>query len=300
MKKSQKNLFIATSSFANKNFKIINKLKKNNIKFILNPLGRKLKKKEISLFAKNCTHIIAGTEIYDEMTLKELTNLKMIFRLGSGIDNIDLKQVEKKKIKILKTKVSLEKAVGELTIALILNVLRKISNHNQNMKNGIWKKEMGNLLYDKTVGIIGYGKVGKYLSRVLRVFGAKILTYDIKKNNHNVTLKNLLINSDIITIHSSYTKKNFNFINKEKMKLMRKDSILINTSRPEIIDYEYLYYLLKKKKIKGAALDVYKKEPYKGKFSKLRNVLLTPHIGSYAQEIRDKMELDAVESVIKY
>jgi D-3-phosphoglycerate dehydrogenase len=84
------------------------------------------------------------------------------------------------------------------------------------------------------------------------------------------------------------------------MRWMRKDSILINTSRSEVIDYEYLYYMLKKKIIKGAALDVFKKEPYKGKFSKLTNVLLTPHIGSYAQEIRDKMELDAVESIIKF
>ena len=99
MKNSEKRLFIATSSFGNKNLKIINKLKKNKIKFTLNPLGRKLKKREISLFAKNCTHIIAGTENYDEIVLNELINLKMIFRLGSGIDNIDLKQVEKKKLK---------------------------------------------------------------------------------------------------------------------------------------------------------------------------------------------------------
>jgi D-3-phosphoglycerate dehydrogenase len=234
------------------------------------------------------------------ITLNKLNKLKMIFRLGSGIDNIDLKEAKKKKIKILKTKVSLEKAVGELTIALILNILRKISNQDQNMKKGIWKKEMGNLLYDKTVGIIGYGKIGKYLSKILKIFGAKILIYDIKKNKHNITLKKLLTESEIITIHTSYTKKNFNFIDKKKMKLMRKDSILINTSRPEIIDYKYLYYMLKKKIIKAAALDVFKKEPYKGKFTKLSNVLLTPHIGSYAQEIRDKMELEAVESIVKY
>ena len=85
----------------------------------------------------------------------------MIFRLGSGIDNINLKQAEKKKIKILKEKISKEKDVGELTIAHILNVLRKISNHNKNMKNGIWKKEMGKHHYDKTVGIIDNRKIGK-------------------------------------------------------------------------------------------------------------------------------------------
>ena len=294
-----KNLFIATSSFAKKNSKLLLKLKQHNIKYTLNPLKRKLRKDETLKLARNYTHIIAGTENYDKSIIKNLIKLKMIFRLGSGIDNIDLNETRKKKIIVKKSGISLDKAVGELTIAIALNLLRKINNHDQNLKRGKWKKEMGNLLYGKTVGIIGYGKVGIYVSKLFKSFGANILINDIKKIKKKVKLNKLLLKSDIISIHTNFIKGNDYLLDRRRLKLLKKESILINTSRPEVIDYNYLYILLKKKKIKAAGLDVFNNEPYKGKFAKLSNVLLTPHIGSYAEEIRNQMEHEAIESIIK-
>ena len=294
-----KELFIATSTFDTENQGFLKVLKKNKVKFNLNPLKRKLNSKELIRYSENATHIIAGTELYNKEILSKLKNLKVIFRLGSGIDNIDLGIAKIKKIKIIKSKVTLEKAVGELTVGLIINLLRKISLHDQNLKKNIWKKQMGNLLFGKTVGIVGYGKIGRYVEKILKNFGVKILINDKKKIKNKISLKNLIIDSDIITLHTNYNNENLNLLNKNNLKFLKKNSIIINTSRPEIIDYNYLYKILKLKRMKGAALDVFNKEPYEGKFQLLDNTILTPHIGSYAKEIRVAMENEAINSIIK-
>ncbi len=297
---NEKKLFIATSSFAKDYPKLLSDLKKNKVNFQLNPLGKKLKKSEILKYAINSTHLIAGTEKYDLEILNKLKHLRLIFRLGSGTDNIDLDSALKKNIKILKPKITLEKAVGELTIGFILNLLRKINSQDKNLKIKVWKKEMGNLLYKKNVGIIGYGKIGSYVGKLVKAFGAKILINDVKNFKNKTNLKNIFRNSDIVTIHSNFIKKDFKLINKNYLKLLKKNAIIINTSRSEILDYEYLYYLLKHNKIRGAALDVFDIEPYYGKLIKLQNTILTPHIGSYASEIRNQMEKEAVKSIIKH
>ena len=294
-----KELFIATSTFDTENQGFLKVLKKNKVKFNLNPLKRKLNSKELIRYSENATHIIAGTELYNKEILSKLKNLKVIFRLGSGIDNIDLGIAKIKKIKIIKSKVTLEKAVGELTVGLIINLLRKISLHDQNLKKNIWKKQMGNLLFGKTVGIVGYGKIGRYVEKILKNFGVKILINDKKKIKNKISLKNLIIDSDIITLHTNYNNENLNLLNKNNLKFLKKNSIIVNTSRPEIIDYNYLYKILKLKRIKGAALDVFNKEPYEGKFQLLDNTILTPHIGSYAKEIRVAMENEAINTIIE-
>lgn len=157
---------------------------------------------------------------------------------------------------------------------------------------------MGFTLNGKILGIIGYGKIGKYLKNILKNFNVKFLIYDKKKRkNNNSSLAKLIKNSDIISLNVSLLNKDL-ILDKKNLKMIKKNSIVINTSRSEILDYEYLYNLLKKKKILGAALDVFPKEPYHGKFSKLNNVILTPHIGSYAKEIRVRMEEEAISKII--
>ena len=297
IKSYKKQLFIAPSSFNKKQKIFIDLEKKISIK--LNPIKKKLSENQILEYAKDATHIIAGTEKYNAKTLKKLKKLRYIFRLGSGIDNLDHRYLKSKKIKFEKSSVSLGKAVGELVIGLALTNLRNISKHDNDMKNNNWKKLMGNLLYGKNFGIIGYGKIGKYLSKLAKSFGAKVIISDIKKlNNINQkSLSFLVSNSDIISVNANY--KSFLILDKKKINKLKKNCILINTSRAELIDYDHLYKVLKKKQIQSAALDVFNKEPYYGKFSKLDNVTLTPHIGSYAKEIRDLMEKESLEKIIK-
>lgn len=294
-----KELFIATTSFG-KYSDTLSLLRNKKIIVKKNFLNRKLKKNEIVRLAKNSDYIIAGTEKYNKTTLAKLKKLKFIFRIGSGIDNIDINFAKKKNIKVLSSKITPEKAVAELVVGLIINLLREINQHDRNLKINIWKKEMGYLLHKKTVGIIGYGKIGKYLKKILKSFGTRVIINDIKyKSKKSFNLKDLISESDIISVHINYDKKNKNLLNSNILKMLKKNSILINTSRAEVIDYNFLYELLKRKKILGAALDVFENEPYQGKFQKLNNVILTPHIGSYAREIRSEMELEAIGAILK-
>lgn len=297
--KIQSKVFIATSSFSELTTSVKATAKKKNFLFKKNPLKKKLTSDQLVKYAKDCNYIIAGTEIYNQKTLDKLTKLKYIFRLGSGIDNLDIEYLKKKKIKFKKSIVTPEIAVAELIVGYIFSLYRHIVEHNNDLKNKIWKKRMGSILNGKTLGIIGYGKVGKYLYKLLKDFGVKILVNDKKKINiENTNINKLIKKSDIISLNTNlYSKEKL--LDKKKLKLCKKNCIIINTSRPEVIDYDYLYLMLKTKKILGAGLDVFMKEPYLGKLTNLDNVILTPHIGSYSKEIRSKMEKEALKNILK-
>ena len=294
MKKISK-VFIATSSFSeHKN--LITKNKK--FKFKKNPLKKKLKPEELIKYAKGCEYIIAGTENYNKHVIDELKNLKSLYRLGSGIDNVDIDYLKKKKIDFSKSQITPEIAVAELIIGYIFSFYRNIPEHDKNLKNKIWIKKMGFTLSGKTLGIIGYGKVGKYLHGILKNFGIKFLINDIKKiNQKNTKLSTLIKNSDIISVNMNFLKKN-KILSKKNLNLCKKNCLIINTSRPEVVDNDYLFELLKKNKILGACMDVFEQEPYYGKFTKLDNVVLTPHIGSYSREIRSEMEKEALRYIL--
>ena len=292
-------LFIATSSFMKFDHQTIKNLKKKKISFTKNPLGKKLDSKQLIKFAKNSDYIIAGTEKYDQKTINKLPKLKYIFRMGSGTDNIDIKYLKNKNIRFNRSQITPEIAVAELIVGHIILIYRNLFHHNRDMKNKIWKKKMGFTIHGKTIGIIGYGKVGKYLHKILKNFGAKIIVNEKKKiNQKKIPLNNLIKNSDIISINTSLISKK-KILDKKNLKLCKKNCVIINTSRHEVLDYDYLYTMLKKNKILGAGLDVFEKEPYFGKFSKLKNVVMSPHIGSYSKEIRLKMEQEALNSIFK-
>ena len=301
------NIFIATSTFAVHSNEPLNILDRKGLKIIHNPLGRKLNANELVDQASDAAGIIAGTEIYNEGVLDNLSHLKVISRLGVGMDNIDMEFGRQKNIKILKTKTTPAPAVAELTLGLMLDVARKISGQNQSLKSGTWKKEMGKLLHTKTLGIIGLGTIGRTLVKLVSGFNFKLLAYDLyhdetfgEKNNITYCdLDTLLKESDIISIHLNLSDQTKNMMNMQRLRMMKPDSILINTSRGEILDNDALYNALNDETISGAGLDVYDKEPYKGPLINLENVVLTPHIGSYAKEVRIQMEIEAAQNLIK-
>lgn len=301
------NIFIATTTFAQFSSKPLEILDSTRYKIFCNDKGRKLESWEINDQNIKPIGIIAGTEIYSQEILEKLPHLKVISRLGIGIDNIALDFVKKKGIKVFKTKTTPGPAVAELVLGLMINVARKISIQNNYFKSGIWKKEMGDLLQGKTLGIIGLGGIGKNLIQLSSGFGFKILAFDQNEdilfaNENDVTycdLEFLLENSDIISIHLNLTDETNQLMNEKQIGKMKNNSILINTSRGEIIDEKALYRALKDEKILGAGLDVFKDEPYSGPLKELNNVILTPHIGSYAKEIRIQMEIEAVKNLIR-
>ena len=322
---------ITTTSFGKYDDKPLGLLKNKEYEIIFNPYGRTLKKNEIIEICKNAVGIIAGTEQLDADILENLTTaispqslvkgslsyLKVISRCGTGIDNIDIIATERFGIKVFNTPDVLTLAVAELTIGLILNLLRKINQANSAIRNDKWEKPMGNLLTGKKVGIIGFGRIGRKVSELLVSFGCEIRYYDIKeelrdlgikgfrdlgieglrdKDYKRVELVELLKTSDIISIHASTKEQVIGF---DELNLMKKGAWLINVSRGGVVDEEALYQALREGHLAGAALDVFKQEPYTGKLKDLENIILTPHIGSYAKESRIEMEMQAVKNLLK-
>ncbi len=300
-------VFIATSTFGVHSNGPINMLDEHKLEVTSNNLGQKLTTHELIEFAFNAHGIIAGTENYSLEVLEQLPQLKVISRLGIGMDNIDLEVAIKRGIKIFKTKTTPGPAVAELVLSLMLDIARKTTVQNNNLKGGVWQKQMGSLLQGKTLGIIGLGTIGKTLVKLVKGFKFKILAFDLYQDvrfakEYGVNycnLDTLLSQSDIVSIHLNLSDETNQLMNEERINKMKPDSILINTSRGEIIDEEALYKALKENKILSAGLDVFNDEPYLGPLTELDNVILTPHIGSYAKELRIQMEIEAVENLLR-
>ena len=302
-----KKIFIATTSFSTQSEEPLALLKSNNFQVISNNKGRKLKSDELIRKLSGFDGVIAGTEEYTKIVLNELPQLKVISRLGVGLDNIDLETAKKLRITISRTKTTPATAVVELSLNLMLDIARKITNQNNDVKNGVWNKQMGSLLQGKTLGIIGLGTIGKSLVKLVKGFNFRILAFDLFHDEkfakeHKVNycdIDTLLTQSDIVSIHLNLTAETKGMMNKERLYKMKPESILINTSRGEIIDENALHAVLKSNQISGVGLDVFEKEPYSGPLTKLDNTILTPHIGSYAKELRIQMEIEAVENLIR-
>jgi len=294
-------IIITTSSFATYDRLPLEELERNQIEYTINPYGRKLTKDEVIDLAKDADGLVAGTELLDGDVLEQLPNLKVISRCGAGLDTVDLEKAKKLNIEVLFTPYGPTLAVAELTLGLILDLLRKITAMDRELKAGLWKKQMGNQLKGKKIGILGLGRIGQKVAELLTPLGVKIAYYDICtiEGAFNAVSKNELLSwADIITIHRPANADGKPVIGEEELNLMKDNTWLINVSRGGMVDEDALYSALKEGKLLGAALDVFENEPYEGPLRSLDNVILTPHIGSYAKEGRIQMEKDAVQNLI--
>lgn len=302
-----KKVFLATSTFGKFSKKPIELLEERKISYLCNTSGKKLSNNDLVEKLKECDGVIAGTELYSSKVLERLPKLKVISRLGIGLDNVDLEFAKKKEIKIFKTQTSLNESVSELTLGLMINVAKKINQHSSNLKSGIWKKEMGILLSNKTLGIIGLGGIGKSLVKLCQGFNFNILAHDINKDNDFAkkykikyeSFQNLLKKSDILSFHTNLNRSAINLMGKTQFDLLKKNVIILNTSRGEVFKEKDLLDFLKKNKNASAGIDVFSEEPYKGNLLKLKNIITTPHIGSYSREIRNELEIESVLNLIK-
>lgn len=292
---------ITTTSFGKMDSSPLDLCQNQFDEVVLNPHGRKLESEEILEVVGDSIGMIAGTEKLSREVLEKLPKLKVISRLGAGIDNVDLDAAKELGIQVFNTPFGPTRSVAELGVGLILDVLRGISRADRELRNGVWKKRMGNLLQDKKVGIIGFGRIGQETARLLLAFGVEVSYFDINQIDSDLTakpktLEELLKWADIITIHVSSSKP---IIGETEMGLLKPTAILVNLARGGAVDEKSLIIALKENKIGGAALDVFEAEPYTGVFNEFENVVLTPHIGSYALEGRVAMEIQSVENLIE-
>ena len=236
--------------------------------------------------------IRSATQLTKEI-IEKGKNLKIIARCGVGVDNIDIGYAKSKNIKVTNSPSANLISVVELTIALILNAARKINLSDNHLKEGKWNRKefIGIELSGKQLGIIGFGKAGRLVSDRMKSFGMSVAFYDPYVKDwegpeKNLELDELLSSSDVISIHVIKTEETESLISKEKLNLLKKNAILVNTSRGGVVDEDYLVEMLRSKKIFGAGLDVYNIEPLPQdhKLICLPNALLTPHLGYVTEE----------------
>ncbi|EHR79484.1 2-hydroxyacid dehydrogenase [Thermococcus litoralis DSM 5473] len=239
------------------------------------------------------------------------SSLKVIARAGVGLDNIDVEYAKSKGIEIVNAPAASSRSVAELAIALIFNVARKVAFADRKMREGIWAKKqcMGFELEGKTLGVVGFGRIGYQVAKIANAIGMKLLLYDPYPNEERakevggrfVELEELLRNSDVVTIHVPLLESTYHLINEEKLKLMKPTAILINTSRGPIVDTNALVKALQEGWIAGAGLDVFEEEPLPKDhpLTKLDNVVLTPHIGASTVEAQERAGIEVAEKVVK-
>jgi D-3-phosphoglycerate dehydrogenase len=297
---------ITTTSFGEYDKSVFDFLDKNIFEIGLNPYGRKLKREEIIDLCKDSIGIIAGTEKIDAEVMSSLPELRVISRCGTGMDNVDLAAAKGKSIKVFNTPDAPTLAVAELTIGLMLDMLRKITITDKEIRNGVWHKHMGNLINGKSIGIVGFGRIGKKVAELLIPFGCVVSYYDLITGASETKIRgcridrfemdSLLRVSDIVSIHVSSQNQ---LLGRNEIGKMKKGAWLVNVSRGGVVNEEALYEALKNDHLSGAALDVFMDEPYEGPLKELNNVLMTAHIGSYAKESRIEMERQSVVNLLK-
>jgi D-3-phosphoglycerate dehydrogenase len=307
-------IFISTYPFGMHNSKPFDLLTETGWEIIRNSLDRKMKPEEVEEYARDVDGIIAGTEDLTPLIQKN-SNLKMIARVGIGLDSVPLKLCKEKGITITYTPDAVTMAVAELTIGLMIDITRKVNQADREIRRAAWSRFSGKRLGESVIGIIGAGRVGLNVIRLLSEFKPKlILINDLK--DKSVELKRILQDkgidyqfvekeeiyhkSDIVSLHLPLTPKTRNLITEKELKLFRPDSFLINTARGELVNEDNLYSALKNSQIAGAAMDVFEIEPYKGKLIELENILLTEHMGSCSYDCRLAMEEGAAADLIRF
>lgn len=304
----KRKVLISTSSFGKTGERPLEMLTAAGVEYQLNPYGRKLSPAESAELMAGIDGIIAGTEKMDRELLSNLPKLKIISRVGTGMDAIDLEAAKSLGIKVINTPDAHVEAVAELTLGGILDVFRHVSRAGRMMREGTWRKPMGRLLHGKVVGIIGLGRIGKALVKLLHPFDVTILAHDPYQDSafaeqygiEYLDLENLMSQADVVSLHLPYSKERYHLLDERLLGLMRPDAILVNCARGGLVDEDALLAQLQAGKLAGAYLDTFEKEPYQGPLTSVDNVLLTPHIGSYAAECRLRMETEAVENLLGF
>lgn len=297
----RKKVLLGPSTFGMFDSAPLDRLRDAGYEWIVNPYKRKITKEELlELLQDDVEGLIAGLETLDYEVLSK-SRLKVISRCGAGMLNVDLKSAEQFDIKVCSTPDAPTNAVAELTLGCLLSLLRKISVMDRDLHNQQWNKQVGGQLQGKTVLIIGYGRIGKRLCKLLAPFDVHIIVVDpfvqrINESFRLLELKKALPLADIVTLHCSGEKC---LLSDQEFELMKKGALLLNAARGSLVNEGALIKALASGHISGVWFDTFDQEPYSGELAGYPQALLTPHVGSYTAETRALMEMEAVNNLIK-
>ena len=292
----------------------IEKNLKQNFNVILNKTDKKLSYKDLKKKINNVDILIpCVSDTIDASIIKSGKRLKLIANFGNGVDNLDLVTAKEQNVLVTNTPDVLTEDTADLVLTMILMISRKVIVAQKELIEGSWtgwgpSKTVGERIKGKKVGIIGMGRIGCAVAQRLRILGVEIFYHNRKRLKKNIERKYdakffknvdiMISQSDIVSVHCPYTPDTFHLLSKKRLSLLKKNCIIINTSRGEIIDEQALANLLYKKKIGGAGLDVFEHEPQiTTKLLESDNVILLPHISSATIESRISMGNRVIKNI---
>ncbi len=294
------NVLIGPSSFGQADPSPLKLLTEAGLKVSPNPFGRKLTKAEVLELLPGSIGLIAGLECIDRDVLNT-SGLRVVSRCGSGLSNVDLDAARDLGVRFFSTPEGPTQAVAEMTIGVMLCLIRNVIAMNDRLHKGHWYKQSGFQLKGKTILIIGFGRIGRRVAALLEPFDIRILVCDPQTtaddcNYETVNLVEGIPQADIITLHASGDAL---LLGKSELDLVKKGVFIFNAARGSLIDEKALRRYLKSGAVAGCWLDSFGQEPYRGPLCGLENVILTPHVGSYTHEGRLNMEMDAAANLLK-
>ena len=306
-------VYISTFPFGKYDPAALDLLTEAKVDFTANPLGRKLTPEELCERAIDAEVLIASTEDLEPL-IKKSTKLKAIVRVGIGLDSVPLKLCKEKGIQVAYTPDAVTEGVGEVVVSSMISLSRKLNLADRQMRRSEWNRLTGLRLGKSKVGIIGFGRVGTLVYRLMQPFGSggiyiNDITDKAKENYQSfltscpsqwATKEEIYKECDIITVHTPLNDQTKNLITKKELAMMKPNALLINYARGGIINEADLYEALKSNQIAGAAIDCFEKEPYSGPLTELDNILLTQHMGSCAYDIRYEMETQSAKEAIRF
>lgn len=272
-----------------------------------NKTGRRIRSEEMSEALKEADGVIAAVEPYEAQLLQSLPQLKCISRCGAGCDAIDLEAARENNIEVMVTRDEIVEPVAQLTIAMMLGLARNFAQHACDFSQGLWKKHTAVLISEWSVGLVGFGKIGRRVADYLRPFGPRLLVTDPYAESESIPeevtlcdLERLLKESDCVSLHASTNPNDPPLLGRKEFALMKQGGVIVNTARGYMIDHLALEEALFAGRLKGAALDVFDREPYAGRLAKHPSVLLTPHVATLTKKSRIAMEVKAAQNIIDF
>lgn len=275
----------------------------------LSPHRRKHTPEETAALLGDVDVLLAGTEPLPGWVIERGgARLKHVARVGVGLDGLDVSACQRLGVAVTYTPEAPARSVVEQVFGLLFGLSRRLVEAHEGLRQGTWARHVGPLWTGRTLGILGCGRIGRQVAVIARAIGMRVLAHDIREDRawaaqhqvEYVTLEQLLRASDAVTVHLPYTRQTEDMLSRERLALMRPTAYLLNTCRGEVLDEVALYEALRDRRLAGAALDVYRQEPYRGPLTTLPNVFLCCHQGSCSFEGRYAMEVQSAENAVAF
>ncbi len=293
-------------------------LRKAGFRVVVNPQGRRVDEEWLCRELRDAWALMTTMRVKVTSRLLECAeNLKLIVTLTSGYDHIDLEACSARGICVANTPEAIAAAVAEHTLGLVLALLRNIARGDRYIREGEWRSGpapralLSTMLRGKTIGIIGMGRIGASTAALFRAMGAGKIYYWSRRRKPEVEavlgaefvdLDTLFRESDVVSIHVPLTRETWHLVGEDRLRLMKRTAVLVNTARGAVVDTQALVKALQEGWIAGAALDVYEQEPLPPNhpLTQLKNTILTPHIAGYTWESIEETALLAASQVVRF